>query len=50
MARSLEKIEKKDQKLPANKMDEQFKSDYQILRALDLLKGWEILKSMQKTG
>jgi carboxyl-terminal processing protease len=47
---SEEKIEKKDQKLPANKMDEQFKSDYQILRALDLLKGWEILKSMQKAG
>ena len=47
---SEEKIEKKDQKLPAYKMDEQFKSDYQILRALDLLKGWEILKSMQKTG
>jgi len=47
---SEEQIEKKDQKLPAYKMDEQFKSDYQILRALDLLKGWEILKSMQKTG
>jgi carboxyl-terminal processing protease len=26
-----------------------FKDDYQMLRALDLLKGWEILKSMQKT-
>jgi carboxyl-terminal processing protease len=47
---SEEKTEKKDQKLPAYKMDEQFKGDYQILRALDLLKGWEILKSMQKTG
>jgi carboxyl-terminal processing protease len=47
---SEEKIGKEDQKLPAYKMDEQFKGDYQILRALDLLKGWEILKSMQKTG
>lgn len=47
---SEEKIGKQDQKLPAYKMDEQFKGDYQILRALDLLKGWEILKTMQKTG
>jgi carboxyl-terminal processing protease len=47
---SEEKADKKEQKLPAYKMDEQFKGDYQILRALDLLKGWEILKSMQKTG
>jgi len=47
---SEEKTDKKDQKLPAYKMDDQFKGDYQILRALDLLKGWEILKSMQKTG
>ncbi len=42
--------EKKEEKPPAYKMDEQFKGDYQILRALDLLKGWEILKSMKKTG
>ncbi|HEY6874445.1 MAG TPA: S41 family peptidase [Geobacteraceae bacterium] len=33
-------------KLPAYKADEQIKGDYQILRALDLLKGWEILKSV----
>jgi carboxyl-terminal processing protease len=33
-------------KLPAYKSDEQVKSDYQLLRALDLLKGWEILKSV----
>jgi carboxyl-terminal processing protease len=33
-------------KLPAYKSDEQIKGDYQILRALDLLKGWEILKSV----
>ena len=38
--------EKTDTKLPAYKSDEQIKSDYQILRALDLLKGWEILKAV----
>jgi carboxyl-terminal processing protease len=46
---SEEKVGKKDQPLPAYKIDEKFKDDYQMLRALDLLKGWEILKSMQKT-
>jgi carboxyl-terminal processing protease len=39
--------EKKIEKMPAYKTDELVKSDYQILRALDLLKGWDILK---KTG
>jgi carboxyl-terminal processing protease len=39
--------EKKSEKVPAYKTDEQIKGDYQILRALDLLKGWDILK---KTG
>jgi carboxyl-terminal processing protease len=39
--------EKKVEKMPVYKTDEQVKSDYQILRALDLLKGWDILK---KTG
>jgi carboxyl-terminal processing protease len=38
--------EKKEVKLPAYKSDELIKSDYQLLRALDLLKGWEILKSV----
>ena len=38
--------EKPDAKLPAYKSDEQFKGDYQILRALDLLKGWDILKAV----
>ncbi len=33
-------------KLPAYKTDEQIKGDYQLLRALDLLKGWGILKSV----
>jgi len=42
--------DRKDEKAPAYKMDEQFKGDYQVLRALDLLKGWEILKNMKKTG
>jgi carboxyl-terminal processing protease len=42
--------EKKDVKLPAYKSDEQIKSDYQILRALDLLKGWEILKAVINKG
>lgn len=42
--------ERKEEKVPAYKLDDQFKGDYQILRALDLLKGWEILKNMKKTG
>ena len=46
---SEENVGKKDQPLPAYKIDEKLKDDYQMLRALDLLKGWEILKSMQKT-
>ena len=39
--------EKKIEKLPPYKTDEQVKSDYQILRALDLLKGWNIFKKME---
>lgn len=39
---------KKEDKLPAYKTDEQVKGDYQILRALDLLKGWEIFKKVSK--
>jgi carboxyl-terminal processing protease len=38
--------EKKSEKLPPYKTDEQVKGDYQILRALDLLKGWNIFKKM----
>lgn len=37
------------EKTPSIKTDEQLKGDYQVLRALDLLKGWEILKTMNKT-
>jgi carboxyl-terminal processing protease len=40
------KVEKKTEKIPPYKSDEQIKGDYQILRALDLLKGWDILKKM----
>lgn len=36
--------------LPLYKTDEQVKNDYQILRALDLLKGWEILKKVMVTA
>ncbi len=36
----------KKEKMPPYKTDEQIKSDYQVLRALDLLKGWDILKKM----
>lgn len=37
------------EKTPPIKTDEQLKGDYQVLRALDLLKGWEILKTMNKS-
>jgi carboxyl-terminal processing protease len=35
---------KSKEKLPNYKTDEQLKGDYQLLRALDLLKAWEIMK------
>ena len=41
------KGDKKD-KQPALKLEDALKSDYQVLRALDLLKGWEILKKMRE--
>jgi len=40
--------EKKVEKIPPYKSDEQIRNDYQILRALDLLKGWDILKKMER--
>jgi len=42
------KIDKKDdktEKVP-QKLEENLKNDYQMLRALDLLKGWGLIKSM----
>jgi carboxyl-terminal processing protease len=42
------KDEKKSVKQPAYKTDELIKGDSQVLRALDLLKGWDILKTMGK--
>lgn len=36
----------KPETLPLYKTDDQVKNDYQLLRALDLLKGWEILKKV----
>jgi carboxyl-terminal processing protease len=38
--------EKQETKLPLYKTDQQVKNDYQLLRALDLLKGWEILRAV----
>lgn len=42
------KIDKKDEKAEKTlqKLEENLKNDYQVLRALDLLKGWELIKSM----
>ena len=40
----------KSEKLPLYKTDEQVKGDYQLLRALDLLKGWEIIKKVMTTA
>jgi carboxyl-terminal processing protease len=40
--------EKKVEKIPPYKSDELIRNDYQILRALDLLKGWDILKKMER--
>jgi carboxyl-terminal processing protease len=44
-----EPVSEKSESLPPYKTDEQVKNDYQILRALDLLKGWEILKKVMVT-
>ena len=45
-----EKSAEKSETLPLYKTDEQVKNDYQLLRALDLLKGWEILKKVMVTS
>jgi carboxyl-terminal processing protease len=40
-----DKKDEKTEKIP-QKLEERLKNDYQVLRALDLLKGWELIKSM----
>jgi len=42
------KDDKKEEKTDksAQKLEDNLKNDYQVLRALDLLKGWELIKSM----
>jgi carboxyl-terminal processing protease len=40
-----DKKEEKADKVPS-KLEDNLKIDYQVLRALDLLKGWELIKSM----
>jgi carboxyl-terminal processing protease len=41
-----EKKEEKKDKQALLKPEEALRNDYQVMRALDLLKGWEILKNM----
>lgn len=43
--KKIDKKEDKSEKTP-NKLEDNLKNDYQVLRALDLLKGWELIKSM----
>ncbi|OGU11961.1 MAG: peptidase S41 [Geobacteraceae bacterium GWC2_58_44] len=45
-----ETVDEKKVKPAPYKTDEAVKSDSQVLRALDLLKGWEILKAMGKVS
>jgi carboxyl-terminal processing protease len=40
-----EKVDDKTEKV-SSRLEEKLKHDYQVLRALDLLKGWELIKSM----
>lgn len=40
-----EKVDDKTEKV-SSRLEENLKNDYQVLRALDLLKGWELIKSM----
>jgi carboxyl-terminal processing protease len=44
------RVEKKKETKPIVKLDDHMGGDYQILRALDLLRGWDILKKTNKTG
>ncbi|MHB8057669.1 MAG: S41 family peptidase [Desulfuromonadaceae bacterium] len=44
--KKLDKKDDKAEKVP-QKLEESLKNDYQVLRALDLLKGWGLIKSME---
>ncbi|MEI8355250.1 MAG: S41 family peptidase [Deltaproteobacteria bacterium] len=44
------KVEQTKPTKPVVKLDEPMRGDYQLLRALDLLRGWDILKKTNKTG
>ena len=44
-----DKKEDKKDKSVSSKLEDNLKNDYQVMRALDLLKGWEILKKMDNT-
>lgn len=44
-----EKKDDKKDKIVSTKLEDNLKNDYQVLRALDLLKGWEILKKMNNS-
>ena len=44
-----EKQDDKKDKPASAKLEDNLKNDYQVMRALDLLKGWEILKKMGST-
>ncbi|MDD2852090.1 MAG: S41 family peptidase [Desulfuromonadaceae bacterium] len=46
--KSDKKIEKSE-KIPST-LEDKLKNDYQVLRAFDLLKGWELIKSMSSDG
>ncbi len=39
-------VKKDEKKSVPQKPEEALKNDYQAMRALDLLKGWEIMKTM----
>ena len=41
-----DKKDPKKDKLTSTRIEDNLKNDYQVMRALDLLKGWEILKKM----
>lgn len=43
--KKIDKKDEKSEKIP-QQLEERLKNDYQVLRALDLLKGWELIKSM----